>query len=229
MATSGTYAFTLDLAEIIEEAYERIGSELRTGYNYRTARRSLDLLMLEWQNKGLNLWTIKEANLPLLTGIGSYTLTGEKLDIIEGVLRTDNGIDNSQSDLFMKRVSISNWARQTSKLQRGRPTQYWVERSPEAITLHFWQVPSNDDYSFNYWYMEQVEDTGKPGSNNMSVPARHLPSLTAGLAYYLALKTPGKEGMATGLLAEYERQWDLAADSVREKASFQIKPGGYRF
>lgn len=229
MATSGTHTFNLDLAEIIEEAYERIGEELRTGYNYRTARRSLDLLMLEWQNRGLNLWTIKNASLPLVAGTGSYTLDPEKLDIIEGVLRTDEGIASQQSDLWMNRISISNWARQTNKLSQGRPTQFFVERTPTGITLHFWQVPNKDGYVFNYWYMEQIEDSGKPGSNTMDVPSRHLPALVAGLAYYLALKTPGKEGMASGLLAEHDRQWDLAADSAREKASFQIKPGGYAY
>ena len=229
MATSGTHSFTLDLAEIIEEAYERIGEELRTGYNYRTARRSLDLLMLEWQNKGLNLWTIKNASLPLQAGVGSYTLSNEKLDVIEGSLRTNEGIQDKQLDIHMRRVSVSNWARQTNKLSRGRPTIYYVEQSPDGITLNFWQVPDNDDYSFNYWYMEQIEDSGKPGSNEIDVPSRFLPPLTSGLAYYLALKTPEKMGLAPDLFKEYERQWDLAADSAREKASFQIKPGGYRY
>lgn len=229
MATSGTHNFALDLAEIIEEAYERIESELRTGYNYRTARRSLDLLMLEWQNRGLNLWAVKDVALPLVAGQGSYPLTSEKLDIIEGVLRTDAGIESKQTDLHMTRISVSNWARQTNKLSRGRPTQFHVEQSPDNITLHFWQVPDNDSYEFHYWYMEQIEETGKPGSNTVDVPSRFLPPLTAGLAYYLALKTPGKLALAPDLFKEYERQWDLAADAAREKASFQIKPGGYRY
>lgn len=226
MATSGTHDFTLDIAEIIEEAYEQAGSELRSGYDYRTARRSLDLLMLEWQNVGLHLWTIEEATLPLVAGTSSYDLSGEKLDIIEGVLRQQSG-SSSQSDLHMKRVSVSNWARHTNKNQEGRPTQYWIERTPDNITVNLWQVPSDSTYEFVYWYMKRVEDTGKPGSNNMDVPARHLPSLTSGLAYYLAKKIPELKKNAPDCYTEYQRQFDLANDAAREKASFFVRPGGY--
>ncbi len=92
MATSGTTNFNLDLADIFEEAFERAGSELRSGYDYKTARRSLDLLMLEWQNRGLNLWTVRDATQTLTAGTASYDLTSEKQDIIEGLLRTTQGL-----------------------------------------------------------------------------------------------------------------------------------------
>jgi hypothetical protein len=223
MATSGTFAFNLDLGDIIEEAYERIGKEARTGYHYRTARRSLDLLMLEWQNRGLNLWTIKNTTQAVTAGTAAYALTGEKLDVIDVLVRTGTG--TSQTDIHMTRISVDTYARLSSKNQTGRPTQYWVERSPTAITLNLWPVPdSTQTYTLAYWYMEQIEDSGKPASNTIDVPTRHLPALVAGLAYQLALKSPDAMQAAPGLQAEYERQMGLAEDASREKASWYMRP-----
>lgn len=228
MATSATFAFTLDISDIMEDAYERVGKEMLTGYDYKTARRSLDLLLLEWQNKGLNLWTIKNASQTLTSGTSAYTLSAEKLDIVEGLLRTDEGDTSKQTDLSMKRVSVSNYARQTNKLTTGRPTQYWIQRAPGAITLHLWPVPDGSvSYVFNYYYIERIEDTGKPASNTVDVPDRYLPALVAGLAYYIGLKTPSAVAMIPILKEVYDEQWNLASDAAREKASFFVKPGGY--
>jgi hypothetical protein len=226
MSTSGTWAFNLDLAEIMEQAHERVGGELRNGYSYRTARISLDLLLLEWQNRGLNLWTIKNASQTLTAGTSDYALSNEKLDIIEGVLRTDAGTTD-QTDLNMRRISVSTYSQHTNKLQEGKPTQFFIKHSPDGITVSLWPVP-DQAYVFNYWYMERVEDTGKPGSNNVDVPARFLPAMIAGLAYHIGLKTPSAMGIIPQLEKEYERQWELAADSAREKASLRLLPGGYR-
>ena len=228
MATSGTTSFTLDLSDIMEEAYERAGLELRSGYDYKTARRSLDLLMLEWQNRGLNLWTVRDATLALVAGTGSYDLTADKLDIIEGLLRTDAGDSSKQSDLTMQRVSVSQYAHQTNKLSQGRPLQYYVERKPAGVTVHFWPVPdATESYTFAYYYMDRIEDAGTPGSNNMDVPARFLPCLVSGLAYQIASKRPEAMQMAPMLKQAYEEQWSLAADAAREKASLYMSPGGY--
>jgi len=227
VSTSGSHAFTLDIADIVEEAYERCGSELRSGYNYRTARRSLDLLLLEWQNKGLNLWTVKEASLPLISGTSAYVLSGEKLDIVEGMLRTNAGDPAQQTDLTMDRISISSYAQQTNKLATGRPIKFWVERTPDGIALNLWPTPdATAPYVFQYYYMKLIEDTGKPGSNTIDIPTRHLPALTAGLAYYLSMKIPGAMDRASGLKVVYDEQWDLAADSARDKSSFYVTPGG---
>lgn len=163
MATSGTTSFTLDLSDIMEEAYERAGLELRSGYDYKTARRSLDLLMLEWQNRGLNLWTVRNTSQALTAGTSSYDLSADKLDIIEGLLRTDAGNTSKQSDLTMQRISVSQYAHQTNKLTQGRPLQYYVERKPTGVTVHFWPVPdATQSYTFEYYYMERIEDTGSP-------------------------------------------------------------------
>ena len=228
MATSGTTGFTLDLSDILEEAYERAGLELRSGYDYKTARRSLDLLMLEWQNRGLNLWTVRDTSLALVAGTGSYDLSGDKLDIIEGLLRTDAGNTSKQADLTMQRISVSQYAHQTNKLTQGRPLQYYVERKPTGITVHFWPVPdATTSYTFAYYYMERIEDTGSPASNNMDVPARFLPCLVSGLAYQIASKRPEVMQMAPMLKQVYEEQWSLAADAAREKAALYMSPGGY--
>ena len=178
MATSGTYAFNLDLSEIIEEAYERAGLVFQSGYDYKTARRSLDLLMLEWQNRGLNLWTVKDTTLTLVAGQSTYALPAEQVEIIEGLCRINNGNSSQQSDLTMQRMSVSRYAQQTDKLSSGRPLQYYVQRTPSNLSVHFWPVPDGaQEYTFAYYYMERVEDSGKPASNNMDVPARFLPCL----------------------------------------------------
>lgn len=227
MATSGTWAFNLDLPEIIEQAYERIGGESRSGWDYRTARKSLDLLMLEWQNRGLNLWTVKNASQVLTAGQAAYPLSNEKLDIIEAVIRTDEGAQQ-QADINMRRVSVSTYSKQTNKLSQGRPTQYYVQRAPEGIEVTVWPVPdAQTTYVLNYWYMERVEDTGRNGTNTMDVPARFLPALVAGLAVQLALKDPKAIQAVPVLKQEYMDQWDLAADSAREKAAVKLVPRIY--
>ena len=228
MATSGTTNFTLDLSDIMEEAFERAGSELRSGYDYKTARRSIDLLMLEWQNRGLNLWTVRDATLALVAGTSSYDLPSNQLDIVEGLLRTDAGNSSLQTDLTMQRISVSQYAHQTNKLTQGRPLQYYVERKPTGLTVHVWPVPdATTSYTFAYYYMERVEDTGSPASNNMDVPARYLPCLVAGLAYQVASKRPESAQMIPLLKQVYEEQWELAADASREKAALYVAPGGY--
>jgi len=156
MATSGTYTFNLDLGQIMEEAYERCNIEMRTGFDYRTARRSLDLLMLEWQNRGLSLWTVKDTSVALTPGTGAYTLTPEKLDIVEAFMRTNAGSTTKQSDLTMQRISIAQYSHQTNKLLQGRPIQYWVERAPSGITVNVWPIPdSSQTWTLGYYYMER--------------------------------------------------------------------------
>ena len=230
MATSGTYAFNLDLGDIIEEAYERCGLEVRAGFDYRTARRSLDLLMLDWQNRGLNLWSVKGTSLTLTPGVGVYALSGEKLDIIEAFMRTNAGDVSRQSDLTMQRISISTYSQQTNKLLQGRPIQYWIERAPTGISFNVWPVPDDSQtWTLGYYYMEKVEDSGSPASLDMDVPARFLPCLVAGLAYMLAIKKPQAEARIPFLKENYEEQWTMASDSAREKAALYVVPGGYQY
>jgi hypothetical protein len=228
MATSGTYAFNLDLSDILEEAYERAGLELRSGYDYRTARRSLDLMFLEWQNKGLNLWSVQEGSQTLTAGTGRYVLTGDQLDVIEASLRTDDGDADKQTDLTMSRISVSQYSHLTNKLTQGRPIQFWIEKDPGAIALNVWPVPDDAvTYKINYYYIQRVEDTGSPASNNVDIPARFMPCMAAGLAYYISIKRPEASDRAPLLKQVYDEQWDLAADADRDKSSFYMVPGGY--
>ena len=228
MATSGTYTFNLDLSDILEEAYERAGLELRSGYDYRTARRSLDLMFLEWQNRGLNLWSVQEGTQTLTAGTGRYALTSDQLDVIEASLRTDDGDVNKQTDLTMSRISISQYSHLTNKLTQGRPIQFWIEKDPGAIALNVWPVPDDAvTYKINYYYIQRVEDTGSPASNNVDIPARFMPCMAAGLAYYISIKRPEASERAPLLKQVYEEQWDLAADADRGKSSFYMVPGGY--
>ena len=230
MATSGTFTFNLDLGDIIEEAYERCGIELRSGFDYRTARRSLNLLMLDWQNRGLNLWAVKGATETLVAGTGAYVLTPKKLDIIEAFMRTNAGDATKQSDLTMQRISIAQYSHQTNKLLEGRPIQYWVERAPTGITVNVWPVPdSSQTWTLAYYYMERIEDSGSPASLDMSVPPRFLPCLTAGLAYMIAIKKPEAAPKVAFLKEDYEQQWTMASDSAREKAALYVVPGGYQY
>ncbi|MBE16209.1 MAG: hypothetical protein CL867_08150 [Cytophagaceae bacterium] len=228
MATSGTYNFNLDLSDVVEEAFERAGLEARTGYDYRTARRSLDLMFLEWQNRGLNLWTIQEGTQALTAGTSRYVLSSDELDIVEAFVRINSGDTSTQADQMLTRISISQYAHLTNKLETSKPLQYWIERDPSAISVNLWPVPDDaETYSLIYYYMQRIEDSGSVASNNTDVPIRFLPCMIAGLAYYISIKRPESLERAPLLKQMYEEQWNLAADADREKASLYMIPGGY--
>ena len=230
MPTSGTTEFNLKIDEIIEEAFERCGLQTRKGYDLDTARRSLDIMFSEWANRGLNLWTIQEGTTSVTAGTSRYTLAGDILDVIEAYIRTDSGSTDNQFDQMITRVSVSQYAHLSNKLTQAKPLQYWVEKDPAAISINLWPVPDSvETYTLGYYYMQRIEDSGKPGSNNMDMPSRYLPCLVSGLAYQLSLKRPEVSDRAPSLKADYEEQWNLAADADREKAAFQVTPGGYRF
>jgi len=230
MATSEAYTFDLDLGDAIEEAFELAGLELRSGYDYKTARRSINLLMLEWQNRGLNLWTVEFAKQTLTSGTFTYALTEDKLDIVEAFVRTDDGNTTSQYDQTLTRISGSQYAHLSNKLTTGKPLQFWLEKKPTGISFNLWPVPdARQTYDLGFYYMRRVQDAGSPASLNMSVPSRYLPCLVSGIAYQLCLKYSESNSKAPIMKAEYESQWTLASDADREKASIYVSPGGYKF
>ncbi len=227
MATSGTATFNLDLSEIVEEAFERAGSELRTGYDLRTARRSLNLLFADWANRGVNMWTFEQGTIPLVQGTSTYTLPADTVDLLEHVIRTQPGQTSNQADLTITRISVSTYATIPNKLVQGRPIQVWIQRL-ETPQITVWPVPDqgtslNPYYTFVYWRMRRIQDAGN-GTNTMDVPFRFLPCLVAGLAYYIAMKIP--EGMERlGILKQqYDEAWQLASDEDREKAAVRFVP-----
>lgn len=224
MATSGTSTFNMDFPEIAEEAWERAGREMRSGYDLRTARRSMNLLTIEWANRGINLWTIREAEVDLVKGDLDYNTTTHAIDLLEVNLRTDDGDTAKQRDLPLTRTSASVYAGIPNKLTQGRPTQVWVDRTRTQPVLHVWPVPDkNDTYKINYWYLVRIDDAGE-GAYEPDMPFRFLPCLVAGLAYYIAMKTPELSDRVVMLKQIYDEQFQLAADEDREKVAARFVP-----
>jgi hypothetical protein len=223
MTTSGTSSFNLDLTEIVEEAFERVGSEMRTGYDLRTARRSMNLMFADWANRGLNMFTYEQGSIPLVAGQATYTLPTDTVDLLEHVIRTGAGSAATQADLTITRISVSTYATIPNKLQQARPIQVWIERlNTPRITV--WPVPDNSQpYVFVYWRLKRIQDAGN-GVNTMDMPFRFLPCMVAGLAYYLALKVPGGAERLGILKQQYDEAWQLASDEDREKASVRFVP-----
>ena len=226
---TSTYTFSLDLGDVMEEAFERAGSELKSGYDYRTARRSLDLMFLEWQNRGVNLWTVKEGTQSLTSGTARYTLDAKILDIVEAFIRTDAGNTSSQTDQSLTRISVKQFAHLTNKLDSAKPLQYWFERADSANSINLWPVPdSQETYTLVYYYIERIADTGANAGTNPEVPSRYLPCLVAGLAYHLSLKKEESKDRIQLLKQLYEDEWRIDYDAHREKGSLYFVPGGYR-
>lgn len=223
MATSGTATFNPEIVEIVEEAYERCGLELRSGYDLKTARRSLDIMAAEWSNKGINLWTVESGTVSLTTGTATYTLPADTIDLLETVIRTGSG--SNQQDLSINRISVSTYATIPNKNNQGRPIQIYVDRQATP-KVSVWPTPdSSATYTLVYWRLRRIEDAGRAGSNTYDVPSRFIPCLVAGLAYHIATKRP-EVGLdrVTFLKAAYDEQFTLAADEDRDKSSINFAP-----
>lgn len=226
MTTSGTATFNMDVLEIVEEAYERCGVEMREGYALRTARRSMNIMFMEWANRGVNLWTIEQGSVPLVAGTATYTLPADTVDILEHTIRTGSG--TSQSDLIVPRIAFPNYAALTNKNVQGRPTQIYVNRQATAPTVTMYPVPdSNGPYTLVYWRMRRIQDA-TDGTNTMDVPFRLLPCLVAGLAYHLCLKVPAAADRLGVLREQYDSAWAQAAAEDRDRASIRFVPRAAR-
>mgnify|MGYP006419475435 FL=1 len=223
MTTSGTTAFNMDFTEIAEEAWERAGREMRSGYDLRTARRSMNLMTIEWQNRGINLWTIDEGTISLTTGTSEYDLPADTIDLLEQVIRTGAGNQSTQSDLTISRVSVSTYASIPNKLSRGRPIQVWIERLRDNPKINVWPVPDSNDYTFKYYRLRRVQDAGA-GAETADMNFRFFPCLVAGLAYYIAMKIPELADRIPMLKQAYEEQFMLAAGEDREKTPARFVP-----
>jgi hypothetical protein len=223
MTTSGTTAFNMDLTEIVEEAFERAGGELRTGYDLRTASRSLNLMFAQWANRGLNMFTYEQGSIPLVAGTATYNLPADTVDLLEHVIRTGAGSASTQADLTITRISVSTYATIPNKLTQARPIQVWIERL-DTPRITVWPVPDNTAlHVFVYWRLRRIEDAGT-GVNTMDMPFRFYEAMTAGLAYHLALKIPGGVERLPILKQQYDEAWQLASDEDREKAAVRFVP-----
>lgn len=245
MSISGTYNFNPDVGEILEEAYERAGVDMRTSNHVTTALRSLNLLALEWQNKGINLWTVDEQTISSATitdGTAEYDLDINTIGIIHAVIRT--GTSTNQSDLTIERMSATEYANITDKNTEGRPLQYWFRRvgvksgtsggTDVAPKIRFYPIPDKtNEYTFVYWRMRRIADMNGRIDNTVDVPDRFIPALISGLALKLYQKQPHEtrdRAILQDLKETYAGDWMEAAEEDREKVDFRVVPDmrGYR-
>ncbi len=237
--TTATTDFNLDLNTIIEEAFERCGAELRTGYDFRTAKRSLGLLLMDWANRGINLWTLETDSKVLTYNVGTYDLDVDTVDLLDHVIRTGSG--TNQQDINISRISSSTYLSIPNKNATGRPIQIWINRRTGATgadgvvvkpQFTVWPKPDNSTtWTLVYTRLVRMFDPGT-GVNGQDIPFRFLPCMVAGLAYYLSMKIPGALDRMPALKAQYDEAWDLAAGEDREKAAVRFVPresflGGY--
>tara|TARA_R100001126_G_scaffold48208_1_gene27135 strand:- start:156 stop:830 length:675 start_codon:yes stop_codon:yes gene_type:complete len=219
MGTSGTYDFSMDIDEVIQEATEMIGGEQTLGHEPKSARRSINLLLQDWQNRGILLWTAGTTAISVSTSVTSYALTSSTIDVTEAVLRRDN------IDLQLERITMEEYLKIPRKSQTGRPNQYAVRRERGNPVLFLWPVPDNTTDILKLEQVKHTEDVTKSAGQNADISRRFLPCLTTGLAYYMAMKRPGVDVGRIGLLkAEYEERLMHAMDEDRERASAYFLP-----
>jgi hypothetical protein len=214
MTTSGSRDFNLDVAEVIEEAYERCGLEVRTGYDAKTARRSMNLMFADWANRGLNLWTVKEANFSVTQGTSSYSLAADVVDVLEVVIR------RSSTDFEVQRISRSDYATVPNKTTQGRPSQYYLDRQITPV-MYLWSTPENSTDQVRYYYVRRIEDADTL-VNTTDMPFRFFPCMVAGLAYYISMKrAPDRIQM---LKTVYEEEFQRAADEDQGRTPLKLQP-----
>lgn len=220
MATSGVAAFNLDFDEIITEAYERCGLEVREGYDARTARRSLNLMFAEWANRGLNLWTIEQREIELTANVHEYTMPADTVDALSAVIRTGAGTANQQ-DITIDRIGSAEYLHVPNKLTASRPAQFYVQRTVPAKLFLYPAPDATQSYVFRYYAIRRIEETGA-FTNTPDISFRFLPCLIAGLAYYLAIKkAPDRIQILKGF---YEEEFARAAAEDRERSSYFAVP-----
>ena len=214
MATSSSTDFELDVAEYIEEAFERCGLEVRTGYDLQTARRSMNIMLAEWANRGLNQWTIEQRTQTVTINDSEYSLDADVIDILSLVVR------RSGTDFSMTRISRDTFLNLPNKTSTGRPTQYFLDRQI-APNLKLYPTPENSTDVIVYDALTRIQDADS-ATNTMEIPFRFYPCLTAGLAYYIAMK---KAPDRIQLLKQvYEDEWQRASSEDSTRASIKIVP-----
>lgn len=214
MTVSGSKDFELDVADYIEEAFERCGLEARTGYDLKTAKRSLNLLFADWANRGLNQWTIKQRSFTVTNGDGETDLGADVIDILSLVVR------RSGTDYALSRISRDEYLSIPTKTTTGRPTQFFVDRQISP-NLKMWPLPDNDTDVVIYDALTRMDDADTY-VNTVDMPFRFYPCLAAGLAYYIAMKKAPERLQI--LKPIYEEEMNRAMDEDRDRASFRVSP-----
>ena len=219
MSTSGTYDFSLDIDEVIQGASEMIGGEQELGQEPRSARRSINLLLQDWQNRGVLLWTINTTVVSLATSVTSYDLADSTVDALEVV------VNLSTTDIQLERITMEEYLKIPRKSQTGRPTQYAIRRTRTKPVLYLWPIPNLSTYSLKVEKFDYMQDVNKSAIQIPDISRRFYPALTAGLSYFMAIKRPGVEGGRIQFLKqEYEERLARAMDEDRERAKIKIIP-----
>ena len=217
MATSGTNSFDLDVDQVIEEAFERCGINSRSGYDLKSARRSLNIMLAEWANRGINLWTVELRTKTLTGSTTSYSLDSDLVDVLEAVVFTET---DSSTDIEVDRISRAEYLNISNKSTTGTPVQYFLERGTSTPTLFLYPTP-DAAHTFKYYGLTKIQDAGDY-NDQLEVPTRFLPCLTSGLAYYVSVK---KAPERTPLLKQlYEEEWQRVSEEDRPRSSFFATP-----
>jgi hypothetical protein len=223
MATSGTYNFTLDIDEVIQEATEMIGGEQTLGHTPKSARRSINLMLNDWQNRGILLWKTYTTAVTVSTSVTAYDLSSSTTDALQINLRRDS------TDIQLQRLSFEEYLNVPNKTQTGRPTQYTIKRDLANPIIHLYPIPDNTTDILQIEAIRQIQDVNKSAEQNADAPVRFLPALTCGLSYYLSMKRPGIPMDRIAMLkVNYEEKLSNALSEDRERANLLIRPK-YRY
>ena len=219
MTTSGTYDFNLDIDEVIQEASEMIGGEDTLGHEPASARRSVNLMLKDWQNRGVLLWSTSVSSVTVSASTATYSLSSSTIDALEVVLNRDS------TDIQLQRVTPEEYLLIPNKTQTGRPTQYSIRRERDNPVMSVWPLPDNSTDILKMEIISELQDVNKSAIQNADLPKRFLPCLTCGLAYYMSMKRPGvPENRIMMLKANYEELLMRAMEEDRERASMFIRP-----
>ena len=219
MAVSGTYNFNLDIDEVIQEASEMIGGEDTLGHEPSSARRSINLMLKDWQNRGILLWTTGTTAVTLSTSVTSYELSSNTINALEVVL------SRGATDIQLTRITPEEYLIIPAPTQTGRSSQYSIRRGRDNPTLSVWPIPENSTDILKIETVSDMTDVDRSADQNADLPKRFLPCLTMGLAYYMSMKRPAVPDTRIGMLkTNYEEMLARAMEEDRERASLYLLP-----
>jgi len=219
MAVSGTYNFNLDIDHVIQEAMEMIGGEDTLGHEPASARRSINLMLKDWQNRGILLWSTSTTAVTVVASTTSYDLSSSTINALEVVINRDN------TDIQLTRITPEQYLIIPAKTQTGRPSQYSVRRGRDNSVLSVWPIPENSTDVLKIEIVSELDDVDKSAIQNADTPKRFLPALTCGLAYYMSMKRPlVAETRIAMLKTNYEEVLGRAMEEDRERASIYLLP-----
>ena len=219
MAVSGTYNFNLDIDEVIQEAMEMIGGEDTLGHEPASARRSINLMLRDWQNRGILLWTTSTTAVTVVASTTAYDLASSTINALEVVISRDN------TDVKLTRITPEEYLIIPAKTQTGKPNQYSIRRKRDNPVMSVWPIPDNSTDILKIEIVKEVEDTNKSADQNADIPKRFLPALTCGLAYYMSMKRPLVADTKIAMLkTNYEEKLGRAMEEDRERASIYLLP-----